>query len=114
MNDKLKHTPAWEVITDIDQFFCVRNKNGQTICECSWTGSMKNRYHYKEASKANAKLIASAPEMLNALIEILKKQKEKCPKCNMNCTGLKEICDVMKYKDIIEKATELKIEEILK
>ena len=66
----------------------------------------------EEEIQSNARLIAAAPEMLEVLID---EYKNMCNYCNEGCVNKEKIwkCGV-KIKDIIEKATGLKIEEVLK
>ena len=69
----------------------------------------------REECKANAKLIAAAPEMLDALIESRNLVCRLCIRLNpqhKNCTS----CDEVEsgFDKIIEKATGQKIEDILK
>jgi len=87
---KFKHTPGpWEV-NIYNGHHVISPKNGRTIASCN----IPNH-------KANAHLIAAAPEMLEALIEIWKyhlENREAMP---------------WEIKAIIEKATGLPIEEVL-
>jgi hypothetical protein len=46
-------------------------------------------------------------EMIHKIIKISKQQKEKCYHCNENCKAYTEICIVMMFKDIIERAKKL-------
>lgn len=70
----------------------------------------------KEA-KANGRLIAAAPEMLECLIQGLKSNIEKgCKKCVSNFRDdycIDSNCSKMRKVKTIEKATGLKIEEII-
>jgi hypothetical protein len=95
---KLKHTPGpWKsyntepVETELD---IVIESQFSTI---GWL------YSGKENSEANARLIAAAPDMLEALISVYQIyiDRDIC-------------CDNEFIKSVIEKATGMSIEEILK
>lgn len=66
----LKHTPApWKI--SIEPFTILvthlaTNQKEESICQ------MSSRYKTDEETAANSKLIAAAPELLEALMEIIK------------------------------------------
>ena len=89
---KLKYNGPWKIY---DDGFCagINDSNGNQItggdpCE-GWI----------DPYDQNTILMAAAPDMLDALIEIVKHD-------------LPEVPD--KYKNVIERATGMKIEEVLK
>lgn len=67
-------------------------------------------YSSNENSEANARLIAAAPEMLEELINFC---RYNCTDCSGHIEGCSETCGLKNAKAIIEKATGLKIEEVL-
>ena len=74
MKNKLKHTPGtWKVAGDEDFGFFVQadklHKDDQ--CDIEILGEDHNQYPV-EIYNADCRLIASAPEMIDALIEIYK------------------------------------------
>ena len=67
----------------------------------------------KEQTEANARLIAVAPDMLNVLIEFC---EDNCNDCDFTCDDDSEFvtfCGLKSAKKIIEKATGMKIKEVL-
>lgn len=96
MNSKLKHTPGpWKyTVSKIHHRHQISDSNGGQIC------LMWNRG--KDITESNAHLIAAAPEMLEALIDVYRLyiDRDIC-------------CDNEFIKSIIEKATGLSIEEVL-
>ena len=105
---KLNHTPGkWHYVDYAPQFngcfpvYDIRDDNGTCVAEVVHTES-------------DARLMTASPDMLDALIEEKKKRKEKCPECHHSCTGFSKECLVMKHKTLIESATGLPIEEVLK
>lgn len=90
--DKLKHTPAPWVLVKSPK----TNWYDLRIVEAGWSfGGI-----YGENAEANARLIAAAPEMLNRLLS-----------CYISS---KSLLEKEALKDTIEKATGLKIEEVIK
>ena len=92
----LKHTPApWKIFIKAGTMDACRIKDAQKmlIADCFWMGENKT----KEEAEANAKLIASAHELLEALIL-----------ANKLITGFvpAEGDDHIKIKNAIKKATE--------
>jgi|SRR5271157_2821578 len=87
-----------------------------TLLDCANGGKIVRRdeaYQNQIVPTADAYLIASAPDLLEALLSEIKKDKAVCPICNYNCTGLMRTCLVMKYTKLIEQATGLSIKEVL-
>lgn len=67
---KTKHTPGpWQYDTD-GHFVSVSMDASKMICDIRGWGWLKNMGHQKavETQIANAKLIAAAPELLNAAL----------------------------------------------
>lgn len=98
---KLKHTPGpWAVMAFSD---FVDQTGAETICK--FFDRNENNYRNKEA---NARLIATAPEMLDVLISEL----SFMVKTTHNDSNI----DLLKKSNVakvIEKATSQKIEDIL-
>jgi hypothetical protein len=67
-----------------------------------------SRWEKKYPMEANARLISCAPEMLDALII-----KSRCKKCIQYPHYCHKCCEVYS-KDLIEKATGMNIDEVLK
>ncbi len=97
----LKHTPGpWE-IDDLN----IYSKLKRWICDLPWLPNLND-----EAGKANARLIAAAPEMLQIIIELLKD-------CINQYPPIRKKTWQQYYKDeisVIEKATGKKIDEVIK
>ncbi|MEY0929297.1 hypothetical protein AB7224_06650 [Providencia rettgeri] len=76
---EFKHTPAPWVVDDNGTFFDIRNadsvNNVADVCasRCVYDG---NKHHKSGVACANACLIAAAPELLEALIELTESAKE--------------------------------------
>jgi hypothetical protein len=90
----MKHTKGNWKIDDNQKLplaIIVDDENGEGICEIGLR---------TEENKANAKLIAAAPELLEALKELL----EVCP-CQNGCAEDDMTCATQKAKSIIQKAT---------
>ena len=69
---EVKHTPGpWRTRKSEseapDDFVVMADKTGESICDCT----AGNPYMSEEEALANARLIATAPEMLLALKEII-------------------------------------------
>lgn len=111
MTNKLKHNPGpWEIKgpskranpTRCNDYAII--KDGFIIAEAFYqvgTNEFRN-------SEANAQLMASAPEMLDCLIEI----RKHIPPKNKRKLALTHIIANL-VDPVIEKATGLKIEEVL-
>lgn len=111
---KLKHTPGPWVYQGGDDASCEVNIGESTA---SIPRHDKNTGEYvfsRQKMEANARLIAAAPEMLDALINIMKTAFicATVSPCEKGETG-KHCEDVQKIIDAIESATGLKIEEVL-
>lgn len=66
MDNKTKHTPGpWEAAKKGYPTTRIEASTGQIICDV-------NSIHFSGTGEANAKLIAAAPELLEALIEAKK------------------------------------------
>ena len=107
--NKLKHTPGpWEVKkggNDINIIIMPEKANignGHKYATCGGMGDTEER-------EANVRLIASAPEMLECLIIIYKNFCSDCIETDCDWCSQKD-----KYRKIIEKATGMSIEDILK
>lgn len=117
----MKHTPGpWKVSEKYSEHNGVINSDGFDIAEVQhiqinentpenkhWSESEK--YHHEisdEEQSANALLIAAAPEMLEVLILELK---------NYFVLPVESrVYTLSKLRGVVEKATGLKIEEVLK
>lgn len=66
---------------------------------CTWSGR-----------SANARLIAAAPDMLNELINFC---DYNCTDCSGQTEGCSETCGLKNAKEIIERATGMKMQEVL-
>lgn len=75
---KTKHTKGEWSVDGFNTTSVITNINGYTkICDCHIAGIIGNdALQYLEENKANAKLIAAAPELLEALIKLEKSMKE--------------------------------------
>ena len=94
---KLKHTPGpWEAdVTNVFEYSGGKDRLHFRVARCDFDGQRNNE------AIANARLIAAAPEMLEALIKIYN---------NANINGFEYVM----VEELIERATGLKIEEVLK
>jgi len=63
-----------------------------------------------EESEGNARLIAAAPDMLNELINFC---DYNCTDCSGKTEGCSETCGLKNAKEIIERATGMKMQEVL-
>lgn len=94
------------------------NCDGLMRAADGFCGVVEGREHHSSWFQAinhpDARLIAAAPGLLDALKYEMIRWKEKCPGCSYSCTGVLSVCPVMKYKNLIESATGLPIEEVLK
>ena len=99
---KLKHTPGPWSWQEGDRYIRMRNEDSEK--KGYWSESQKITETYyvnnSEETMSNNLLIAAAPEMLEALIMIYKVWHE-------------DSILISSVKSVIEKATGLKIEEIL-
>jgi hypothetical protein len=98
--NKLQHTPGpWKA-----KRFSVIKSNGYKITQNRPVAAAPEAWvEIDRTYEANARLIAAAPEMLNELIKIY---------TTMYMTQRE--CYWMPIKDVIEKATGMSIDEILK
>lgn len=119
---KLKHTPGPWSTAEIDDYTILlrskwseENKPGSSDGYGSCLGIHISEFKHqndnpcvsKKTAMANAILCAAAPEMLEVLIEFC---EVNCTECNIACGTH---CSLYDSKNIIERATGLKIEEIL-
>jgi len=103
----LKHTPApWRIERD--------GWNSCHIMKADTTIWIAETSLFYDSAEANARLISCAPEMLEVLINQYIEICRPCKKCNPeyeNCYS----CEAQEEsKILIEKATGLKIEEVIK
>ena len=95
---KLKHTPGpWGCIHEVEDKVWIRHKNG-VICAIELHHNKPHDVLY-----ANARLIAAAPKMLESLIHLIGEHFELYGSYTYECR---------KAKEVIEKATGLKYEEV--
>ncbi len=111
---KLKHSKGpWVVVSDWEGDYIVVDQNDENVAVASgYAGTLSI-----SLNEDNARLIAAAPEMLNYLIEMSRSVKEICRGCDYyssinDCD--KENCYQSDHKKIVEKATGMTIEEVLK
>ena len=101
---KFKHTPGpWEPAGSTIRTTRSSFGGGYFVVDCSrsWAG---NEFSNDEGeAEANALLIAAAPEMLEMLIEVIKKRY-----------GQVEEYSFGKLTDIIKRATGMSIDEVMK
>lgn len=116
--NKLEHTPGpWRAD---NRGLYIFDKENIMICEIRGWGYLSTTMSEAEAvkkQKANADLIAAAPEMAEGFIEAIKEEiqtLEDCGPCD-HSTGIC-VCgleaQIGSHKDIIEKATGKKWEEL--
>jgi hypothetical protein len=98
---KLKHTPAPWAAFKSELGICVTTDNSPLgVPETPLICLISDQNSFNAEDKANTRLIAAAPEMLDGLIQIYKTLKIN----SMDINGL---------RGIIERATGLSIEEVL-
>ena len=98
--EELVTSPApWE--TDIGESCClVEARGGSTICS---TGSSETQDF--ETDAADARLITAAPELYEALRNIVDSECEDCNSwCDGGCTVDAGLCIYQKYRAALEKA----------
>ena len=89
-------------------------KEGGSICELKNHFNYNNRkYDRMDEAKANGLLIATAPEMIEALIEADFNICMACKRLNPHHENCNHCDDRDERIKIIEKATGLKIDEII-
>jgi hypothetical protein len=100
-----KHTPGpWKHEEWCDDEFAVFDKDGISICNI--------HDNNRGDSESNARLIAAAPDMLEALIMCYKNtERYQCRNCDETCAEYTD-CDLIVLKNIIEAATGQSINEI--
>lgn len=109
--NKLKHTPGlWKVIGENKNIVKAEERDGEKwkilyIFGRPWSDNKQ----LQEESQANARLIAAAPEMLECLIEMV----TYLDKNELNAIKSKTTFEKI-MREIIEKATGISIEEVLK
>jgi len=104
MTNETKHTPGkmWQVYERYPNSYAIANCDEDGVrTDIAWLGKSASRIN--EVNLANARLIAYAPELLEALEEML---EHYCPKCYVS-NGLPQyckVCDVLpKYKQLIAR-----------
>lgn len=67
-----KHTPGpWYFsLSRSSTSFIVRDQDRRMVCDMSWHHSSREHYALRVESEANARLIAAAPELLEAVQEL--------------------------------------------
>jgi hypothetical protein len=86
-----KHTPRpWHVQGDHGKLWIETNGNDDTIAEVHRRAAKGSVYSCKEAS-ANARLIAAAPDLLEALVILRSDAYEAC--ADSSCNGALELAD---------------------
>lgn len=99
---KLKHTPgpwAWQ---EGDRYIRIRDEESEKVGYWNESQKIAETYYVNNSEEtiSNNLLIAAAPEMLEALIKIYN---------NGNINGFEYVI----IEEVIERATGLKIEEVL-
>lgn len=116
----LKHTPGpWKV--NINKKFDLNlyeggivNKDGEVPYSSSFKEDSFSNGDETEESMANDRLIAAAPEMFETLIYALKNKCKLCFFADINeCMNRQNCKFFIKLSKIIEKASNLEIEEVL-
>lgn len=122
--NKLKHTPGpWEKDygATLHHIKATNDKRG-TPTVCKYNDSFKSGGPLivadsliDEEREANGLIIAAAPEMLEMLIRVYRNMCEDCDTKTSYCDYGKSTC-TLKYdmKNLVEKATGMSIEEVLK
>ena len=103
----MNHTPGpWKVNKLVTGYYSINPvAGGVTIARCDTLDP------FSEKQQANARLIAAAPEMLEALIEVYSAWRHTDNVTDPEAGGY-EILN--KIKGIIERVTGRKIEEVIK
>ena len=65
-----KHTPGPWKVCQFAELFEVRSEDGMRVVRTSWHSRIRNPYPLKDEARANATLVAAAPELLSALQSI--------------------------------------------
>lgn len=102
-----KHTPApWEARIDQIGIDIIQSKSGFGITQIGNYYELRKANYPIEIAEANAKLIAAAPELLEALMPLVN-FCSAMPKDIFSQMGLKDLDYILnKSKDAIKKATE--------
>ena len=87
----------WEVTDDTGECFMIESEDGGLICTVH-DGSFDDDAIHMDVVEANAKLIAAAPELLEALIALV----NGC----LSDSESDKVVSLRKAKQIIKKATE--------
>ena len=106
--DELGVSPApWKVGEDYDYCFVFDGKEDRAICAIQWAGTRDENGHSEDSAKrANARLIAAAPDLYECLREaVISRCGGRCAWSNgWECQFLDEMCEVQRWRKALEKA----------
>lgn len=86
----------WNIVHE----FNVLSKNGDYVCSCGGQRGNMSPTSQTEMNKANAKLIAAAPDLFDSLSELLRKVKIN------KAIGHDLVHEIIEAEKAIKKATE--------
>ena len=104
--DELGISPApWKVGEDYDYCFVFDGKEERAICAIQWAGTRDENGHSEDSAKrANARLIAAAPNLYRALLEAVEKRCGWCAWKDGSAPDVCAKCDVPRWRKALEKA----------